>query len=81
MASLRDVAEHAGVSLATASRVVSGLDNVPGRFQVVSTEPQHTLVALLGEAERRGAELEELSVQKPSLDDVFLAVTGREFRE
>jgi len=28
MASLRDVAEHAGVSLATASRVVSGLDNV-----------------------------------------------------
>src|SRR5438876_3608309 len=28
MASLRDVAQHAGVSLATASRVVSGLDNV-----------------------------------------------------
>ena len=28
MASLRDVAEQAGVSLATASRVVSGLDNV-----------------------------------------------------
>jgi DNA-binding LacI/PurR family transcriptional regulator len=28
MATLRDVAEHAGVSLATASRVVSGLDNV-----------------------------------------------------
>ncbi|MFL5980859.1 MAG: LacI family DNA-binding transcriptional regulator [Gaiellaceae bacterium] len=28
MSSLRDVADHAGVSLATASRVVSGLDNV-----------------------------------------------------
>src|ERR1044071_2460335 len=28
MPSLRDVAEQAGVSLATASRVVSGLDNV-----------------------------------------------------
>jgi DNA-binding LacI/PurR family transcriptional regulator len=28
MATLRDVAEHAGVSVATASRVVSGLDNV-----------------------------------------------------
>src|SRR6476659_2555575 len=28
MSSLRDVARHAGVSLATASRVVSGLDNV-----------------------------------------------------
>ena len=28
MATLRDVADHAGVSLATASRVVSGLDNV-----------------------------------------------------
>src|SRR5215208_7948741 len=28
MASLRDVAQHAGVSVATASRVVSGLDNV-----------------------------------------------------
>jgi DNA-binding LacI/PurR family transcriptional regulator len=28
MPTLRDVAEHAGVSLATASRVVSGLDNV-----------------------------------------------------
>jgi DNA-binding LacI/PurR family transcriptional regulator len=31
MATLRDVAEHAGVSLATASRVVSGFDNV--RFE------------------------------------------------
>src|SRR4051795_732753 len=31
MATLRDVAEQAGVSLATASRVVSGLDNV--RFE------------------------------------------------
>ncbi len=31
MASLRDVARHAGVSVATASRVVSGLDNV--RFE------------------------------------------------
>ena len=28
MASLRDVARHAGVSVATASRVASGLDNV-----------------------------------------------------
>src|SRR5919199_1239647 len=28
MASLRDVARHAGVSVATASRVVSGVDNV-----------------------------------------------------
>jgi ABC-2 type transport system ATP-binding protein len=52
-----------------------------GRFELVSVEPQRTLVALLGEAERSGADLQELSVQRPSLDDVFLAVTGREFRE
>jgi ABC-2 type transport system ATP-binding protein len=52
-----------------------------GVFEVVSTDPQPSLIALLGTAERAGAELQELTVQRPSLDDVFLAVTGREFRE
>ena len=52
-----------------------------GAFEVVSTEPQHTLIALLGEAERPAPTLRGAVRAAPSLDDVFLAVTGREFRE
>jgi ABC-2 type transport system ATP-binding protein len=52
-----------------------------GRFELVSRDPQATLVALIGLAESRGIHLEDLSVREATLDDVFLALTGRQFRE
>ena len=68
MASLRDVAEQAGVSLATASRVVSGLDNVRSetreRVERAMREHWHSLgfielhsPKLMGSASESGAEL------------------------
>jgi ABC-2 type transport system ATP-binding protein len=52
-----------------------------GTIDLVSDEPQRTLVGLVGLAEARGIELRDLAVRRPSLEDVFLSLTGREFRE
>ena len=38
--------------------------------------PQRALYRLLGWAEREGVVLEELEVRRPSLEDVFLELTG-----
>ena len=48
---------------------------------LVSTDPQATLLALVRVAEQHGERLEDLSVERGTLEDVFLALTGREFRE
>jgi ABC-2 type transport system ATP-binding protein len=52
-----------------------------GSIELGSEAPQQTLVALVGLAEQRGIELRDLAVRRPSLEDVFLRLTGREFRE
>ena len=52
-----------------------------GTLDLVSEVPQRTLVGLVGLAEERGIELRDLAVRRPSLEDVFLRLTGREFRE
>jgi ABC-2 type transport system ATP-binding protein len=51
-----------------------------GRTELVSDVPQRTLIALVELAESRGLELRDLAVRQPSLEDVFLRLTGREFR-
>ena len=50
-------------------------------LDLASDAPQRTLVGLVGLAERRHVELRDLAVRRPSLEDVFLRLTGREFRE
>ncbi|MEO9174347.1 MAG: ABC transporter ATP-binding protein [Gaiellales bacterium] len=61
---------------------VTGVDDRGGGgIDLVSEAPQRTLVGLIGLAEERDVELRELAVRTPTLEDVFLRLTGREFRE
>jgi ABC-2 type transport system ATP-binding protein len=43
---------------------------------IESEHPQRVLYRLLRWAESQGIELEELTVSRPSLEDVFLSLTG-----
>jgi hypothetical protein len=52
-----------------------------GAHELTSVEPQRTLLGLVALAEQHGVELRGLSVRQPTLEDVFLAATGTEFRE
>jgi ABC-2 type transport system ATP-binding protein len=52
-----------------------------GVIELASQAPQRTLVGLLDLADAHGVELRELAVRQPTLEDVFLRLTGREFRE
>ncbi len=47
-----------------------------GEVSIESEHPQRDLYRLLSLAEERGAELAELEVRKPSLEDIFLDLTG-----
>jgi ABC-2 type transport system ATP-binding protein len=71
----------AGDELASLPAVTSVADREDGGLDLVSDAPQQTLVGLVGLAERRHVELHDLAVRRPSLEDVFLRLTGREFRE
>ena len=50
------------------------------RFMVYTTEMQPTLEALLTYAAQRSIPMTDLQVRTPTLEDVFLDLTGREFR-
>jgi ABC-2 type transport system ATP-binding protein len=52
-----------------------------GAHVVQSADAQATALALLRAADRRGIAIADLTVRGPTLEDVFLALTGREFRE
>jgi ABC-2 type transport system ATP-binding protein len=51
---------------------------VAGRFELSTTEPTRVLHELTGWAVTRGVELEGLEVVRPSLEDVYLELTGGE---
>jgi ABC-2 type transport system ATP-binding protein len=51
-----------------------------GTTELVSEVPQRTILGLVELAEARGLALRDLAVRQPSLEDVFLRLTGREFR-
>jgi len=57
------------------------LEEKDGRIVIYSTKSSATLAALIREAEARGWDLRDLHVQRATLEDVFLALTGRELRE
>jgi ABC-2 type transport system ATP-binding protein len=67
--------------LAALPAVTSVGDRDDGGLDLASEAPQRTLVGLVGLAEERHIELRDLAVRRPSLEDVFLRLTGREFRE
>src|SRR5919112_42976 len=49
-----------------------------GRVELATTEPTRTLHLLTGWALERGEELDALTVTRPSLEDVYLRLTGAE---
>jgi ABC-2 type transport system ATP-binding protein len=51
---------------------------VAGRFELATTEPTHALHDLSAWAVSRGIELEGLEVLRPSLEDIYLELTGGE---
>ncbi len=51
-----------------------------GRFVLQTAQMEPTLIALLHYATQRGAALTDLQVRTPTLEDVFLDLTGRELR-
>jgi ABC-2 type transport system ATP-binding protein len=65
---------------------IEGLDGVTGvrqaneRYIIYTNAMQSTLVALLAYAGAKGITLTDLQVRAPTLEDVFLELTGRELR-
>ncbi len=65
---------------------IEGLDGVTGvrqaneRYIIYTNAMQSTLVALLAYADTNGITLADLQVRVPTLEDVFLELTGRELR-
>jgi ABC-2 type transport system ATP-binding protein len=62
-----------GVTLPDQIGAVAGTD---GHWELVADELTATLYRLTGWAVQQGVELEELSVVRPSLEDVYLQLTG-----
>jgi ABC-2 type transport system ATP-binding protein len=52
-----------------------------GTYVVHSTRPPHTIVALVKQLEGDNNELQSLEMFSPSLEDVFIELTGRRLRE
>jgi ABC-2 type transport system ATP-binding protein len=52
-----------------------------GEHTVYSKDTQAAVLELLEKARDRGSSIQNLSVRGPSLEDVFLQLTGHEFRE
>ncbi|HUJ32218.1 MAG TPA: ABC transporter ATP-binding protein [Candidatus Acidoferrum sp.] len=52
-----------------------------GTYVLHSTHPPHTIVALVKQLEAQNNELQSLEMFSPSLEDVFIELTGRRLRE
>jgi ABC-2 type transport system ATP-binding protein len=68
------VSEHAD----DLPEVARGARRVASRFELSTAEPTHVLHELTGWAVTRGIELDGLEVVRPSLEDVYLELTGGE---
>jgi ABC-2 type transport system ATP-binding protein len=60
---------------------VSRVDLLAGKVILYSSKSSATLMELIKEAEANGWALQDLHVQRATLEDVFLTLTGRELRE
>ena len=59
---------------------VSGVRQANERYIIYTDEMQPTLVALLAYSNEQGITITDLQVRTPTLEDVFLELTGRELR-
>ena len=60
---------------------VSEVQSTGERVRIFSSRIEQTLTALFQRAEAQGVSVEDLLVQAPTLEDVFLKLTGRGLRE
>ena len=60
---------------------VSEVQSTGERVRIFSSRIKQTLTALFQRAEAQGVSVEDLLVQAPTLEDVFLKLTGRGLRE
>ncbi len=60
---------------------VTDCRTVDGRTVLHSTRPPQTIVALVKHLEAHSNELQSLEIAAPSLEDVFIELTGRRLRE
>jgi ABC-2 type transport system ATP-binding protein len=60
---------------------VSRVDRTQSRARLTTAEPHRTIPALYQLIERAQGELTELNTHHATLDDVFLALTGRQLRD
>jgi ABC-2 type transport system ATP-binding protein len=60
---------------------VTGIGGRDGTRRLATREPHRTLPALLHLVQARGGELSSLNTHHATLDDVFLAKTGRQLRD
>jgi ABC-2 type transport system ATP-binding protein len=60
---------------------VTRADLADGAYRLTTAEPHRTIPALLQLLQDRGAELTALNTHHATLDDVFLAQTGRQLRD
>ncbi len=65
-------------------RAVAGIESVrrePGVIVLTTTEVQASVSALLGKLAERGVALEDLRTHRPTLEDVFVSLTGKHLRD
>jgi ABC-2 type transport system ATP-binding protein len=60
---------------------VSDAREFDGVYVLHSTRPPQTIVSLVKQLEAEGSELQSLEMFSPSLEDVFIELTGRRLRE
>ena len=73
-----DLAERVGLS---ERPDVTKVETDGDQLRVFSTEPEGILGDLIGVGAKDGLHVRDATQQKPSLETVFLALTGREYRE
>ena len=57
-------------------RVAGGVATRGGNVEIFTDDPTHDLLALTGWAAGRGADLDGLTVTRPSLEDIYLTLTS-----
>jgi ABC-2 type transport system ATP-binding protein len=60
---------------------VADVREMDGAYVLHSTQPPRTIVALVKQLEAENNQLESLEIASPSLEDVFIELTGRRLRD
>lgn len=74
-------AKSAGSQALSKLAAVSAVESTNGSVTLSTARPGETIIELVKLLEQSGNELLDLHIQKPSLEDVFIELTGRKLRE